>query len=441
MKTLTPLLSDSIRDILKSVFEKHSLQITKDLLDADGLINLYNKILNMWGFIDSDRESICNILIEKINALVTDEVRALSIRRDVFEISFTPKDKPLVYTESGNWSRENRQTGKPGRIIKKLLVYDYKERDIEIFSNQFKAELMDSGEFKIVSGSNICHWYDGDNYYKIAGTLGNSCMRYCECQDYFEVYKDCAKMLICTKNDKLLGRAILWEIDGQTYMDRIYVCMDYLEEQFIQYAMDHKWYVRVNQSLLSDYENQNWLDPESNYKKSVCPQLVIKLPECYNVFPYMDSFRHFDPDKCTISTIANYGKIKLSNTDGRWDDDYIEIECGSCGNTTSYSEDDDPPYHWSEFLDQYLCDDCAVYNEYIQDYISRYTETYEVSYRDDLEKEIPAEIVDSAMISEPNFQTNWPEEYFIRINDNIWNFSAVKWDILEECYKLKDEND
>jgi len=45
------------------------------------------------------------------------------------------------------------------------------------------------------------------------------------------------------------------------------------------------------------------------------------------------------------------------------------------------------------------------------------------------------------MISEPNFKTNWPEEYFIRINDDIWNFSAVKWDILEECYKLKDEND
>lgn len=440
MEQLTPLLSDSIRDVITGIYNNHSLNIAKDLIDADNYINLYNKIVNTWGLIDDDKTTLCEILKGKINSLITDEVRALSIRRDIFEISFTPNGKPLVYTETGNWSRENRQTGKPGRIIKKLLAYDYKERDIEIFSNCFKAELMNCGDWKIVSGSEICHWYNGENYYKIAGTLGNSCMRYCECQDYFKVYEDNARMLICTKDGKLLGRAIIWDINGNIYMDRVYVCMDYLEEQFIQYAMDNKWYIRTNQSLLGDSEDQLWLGPESNYKSEICPALIIRLKRQYEQFPYMDSFRHFDSDEFTISTICDLGRIKLSNTDGYWRDNMIEVTCCCCGYSTFYDEDDECPLIWSDYFEEYLCGSCATYNSYIEDYISVETKTYDVAI-DSITNivKIPRDIVESALVTEPNFQTNWPDDYFINIDGSFYKFSLVKWDKEDKKYRLIDE--
>lgn len=192
----------------------------------------------------------------RINELVTDEVRALSIRKDIFEISFTPKGKELYYSSEGTWSRENRQTGKPGRVIKKLMKFDYKERDIEIFNNLLKAHMIKLNEFRIVDGSDITKYYNEDSYYKCLGSLGNSCMRYEECEPYFTVYEDHAKMLVCFRDGLVAGRALVWEIGDETFMDRVYVCDDYLEEQFFIYAKEHKWCVRDDNSLLHSGDNQ-----------------------------------------------------------------------------------------------------------------------------------------------------------------------------------------
>lgn len=379
------------------------------------------------------------LLTEKINALITDEVRALSIRRDIFEISFTPKGKELKYTDNGNWSRENRQTGKPGRIIKKLLVYEYKERDIEIFNNLLKAEIMDFGEWKIVSGDDICHWYDGDNYYKMAGSLGNSCMRHEECQCYFNVYKDHAKMLVCIKEEKLLGRAILWEINGETYMDRVYVCMDYLEEQFIQYAQSNGWYVRINQCLLGSGDDQKWLGPKDNYTEAITPKLSIKLRQCYTYFPYMDSFRYFNPDTCTIYSVTGCGHVCLDNTEGYWEDNTEVVECSICGNTATYCEDDENPYYWSEYIEEYLCPSCAVWNDYLETYISYRTITVDAFVNEGW-MNIPIDVVESTLLNEP-IKTPFPEDYFVKIGDKYYTYNYVDWDDNSQKFILKDVND
>lgn len=438
MNALTPLLSDSIRECFESIYQKHNSKIAKELLDADKFIQLYNKIVNTWALTECEKTPILEILKEKIDKLITDEVRALSIRKDVFEISFTPKGKDLIYTLSNNWSRENRQTGKPGRIIKKLLVYDYKERDIELFSNQFKAELVSIGEWEIVTGSDICYWYNSDNYYKIAGTLGNSCMRYSECECYFEVYKDNASMLICVKEGKLLGRAILWNIDGKTYMDRVYVCMDYLEEQFIQYAMSNKWYIRTDQSLLSDGDDQYWLGPEDNYTFEINPTLIINLRTVYDYFPYMDSFRYLDPDDQTISTISRFGKVYLSNTEGTWEHTQC-VECECCGNSEEYygDESEDNPYYWSDYLEGYLCPDCAIWNDYLESYISKSMSLVRV-YDSKLDYElIPETIVIDNLTKE--HVTTFLNDYFTEIDGKYYKLSALTWDNENEQYKLKDE--
>ena len=439
METITILLSDSLKDCLKNIYDAHSSQIAKDLLTADNYINMHNKLACGWSLTEEEKKEICPILQEKINELVTDEVRALSIRRDVFEISFTPKGKELKYNGSGNWSRENRQTGKPGRIIKKLLTYDYKERDIEIFNNLLKAEIMDFGEWKLVEGSDICYWYNSDNYFKIAGTLGNSCMRYDECECYFSVYEDNAKMLVCIKNNKLLGRAIVWEIDGKTYMDRVYVCLDYLEEQFIQYAQDKGWYIRTNQALLSDSCDQEWYGPDSKYTEIEVPRLVIQLPRNYDRFPYMDSFRHFNPEKSTISTICRLGNIKLSNTDGYWEENLSTCECIECGNVETYYEDDDPPYYWSEYHDDYLCPDCALWCDYLETYVSRRISLATVNLNSGATCDIPLEVINDNLLT-TNQSVVFREDFFVKIDEEYYQADLAVWDEDLQKFRLNERD-
>lgn len=379
MNTITPLLSKSFKEVLIKIKDDHDSKIAADLLYANEAVETYNKIINnSWCFEKNHIELLTELCTIQINKLVTDEVRALSIRRDVFEISYTPKGRELKYSAPETWSREGRQTGKPGRIIKKLLVYDYKERDIEIFSNQLKSALLSLGEFKIVTGNEICYWYDRDNYHSESGTLGNSCMRYDCCKDYFQVYKDHAKMLVCVKDGKLLGRAILWEIDGITYMDRVYVCMDFLEESFYQHAIEHKWCVRDDNHLLNDGDDMYWLTPDDEYKSSHRLDLRIELSTEYRYFPYMDSFRYYDPDSqilyCVVPRNTTY--CSLSSTEGYWREDTQTYVCACCGHTETCYDDDNPEYMvYSEWRSEWYCDSCAVYSEYMDDYYVNESET------------------------------------------------------------------
>lgn len=234
-----------------------------------------------------------------------------------------------------------------------------------------------AGEFVLVEGSDITKYYNEENYVECKGTLGNSCMRYSECENYFKVYEDHAKMLICRKEDKILGRAIVWELPEGTFMDRIYTCYDYLENQFIDYAEKCGWYHRVNNSLLSDGEIQEWYGPKSNYRAVEIPLLTIKLKEKYTYMPYVDSFRYYDESDNTISTNPDAGYCHLSNTDGSYiDNDMVDYFCDCCGYRERGYDDEAPAgFVWSDWDDCWYCDDCAVYCDGIEDYVSKNTPT------------------------------------------------------------------
>ena len=432
MKRETVLLAESLRLCLQTIKENHNSKIASDLLEADSLISSYNTIVDgAWNLNDVQKELIEKLFIEKINTLITDEVRALSVRKDVFEVAFTPKGKELKYSNHNTWSRENRQTGKPGRIIKKLLAYDYKERDIELFSNQLKAEIMCLGDFQIVEGDDICYWYDCNNYYSLSGTLGNSCMKYCECQSYFQVYKDLAKMLICVKDGKLLGRAILWEIDGETYMDRIYVCMDYLEEQFYQKAMENKWIIRANNSLLYDGDNQYWLVPEDKYVVGRTINLVLKCLSQYPKFPYMDSFRYFDPDTLELRcNCPSSGFVALSNTDGYWERGE-ERCCTRCGDCETVFDDEEGDFVWSEYEDAWLCPDCRVWIDWLEDYVSADANLITV-IDNDKEVELPRSFV---IDNTTSYDNDNPYADFVQFPNGVYyTMDSVNWSSEDNRY-------
>lgn len=193
-------------------------------------------------------------------------------------------------------------------------------------------------------------------------------MKHGECQSYFEIYKKYAKMLVLIKNEKLLGRAVIWEIDDAVYMDRVYVCMDYLIEAFIQYAQDHKWYYRQHQSLLSDGDEVEWLSPEDDYQEADTIDLEIEIHGIEEV-PYMDSFRYFNQEANCITTVQNDDYDYLSSTDGSFGNRITET-CPVCGSSETFNPDDGPSgMCWSEIDDCWYCEDCCVYSQTLDTYI------------------------------------------------------------------------
>jgi len=141
----------------------------------------------------------------------------------------------------------NLQSTSISRIFSQILTDNnitYQHDDIVIFVDKFKAavtmykwKLENDGDLpiRVVEGEEIRDWYLEDNYCEKAqqdyGSLSKSCMRFEECQEYFNIYvnnpKKC-KMVILTVKDEgksletLSARALLWNTDQGWYLDRIY---------------------------------------------------------------------------------------------------------------------------------------------------------------------------------------------------------------------------
>lgn len=422
---LLVLLSTGLRNILVKIKDKHKCKIALDLLKADDFICAYNDLIRSLSWIcgDSSEPQLDfskELLLNGINSLINDEARMLSFRFNDFEISYLPKGKDPVYVTSEIWARTNRQSAKPARIIQKILVNKYSCKEFEDFSNWIKAEMLQSGEFKLVEGDDIEKYYLVDNYIRETGTLGNSCMRYTSCSDYFQVYKDHAKMLVLLKDDKVLGRAIVWTINGKSYMDRVYTYMDYLETSFVEYSEAQKWYHRENQCLLCDGEYQAWLGPEDNYKETEQFDLTIQLKEKYEYMPYVDSFRYYNIAENSINTNPKNGTIRLSETGGNYLDDIETITCACCGYEETCRDGQSDELCYSSYDDCYYCSDCRIYCEGLDDYVHKDTEMVNVHIN-------------------LNDVTDYPLE-FVQTHDKFVCIDDIWYDIRCCHFITKDEN-
>lgn len=402
MELYTPLLSGTLYTVFCNIYQKHpDCEIVEELILIHEKIEKYNqeiKCLNGSTSSDScetDPIEIKRMVYHKemldtlISKHLTDFARAITYRvDDTFSFSFTPKDKKLEYTEDNKWARTNRQEMKPARLLQKLLVKKYSCKDFEDFNNYLKTEIMNNGTFKIVSGSDITKYYNKDYYMSETSTLGKSCMRYDFCEGFFDLYEDYAKMLIYINEtyDKIYARAIIWEIDGQIYMDRVYFTNDYIYNLYIDYAKEHRWIIRENNALLDNEDSQYWLVPSDDYKTAkILPNAKIKLKRGYSEYPYLDSFRYLDSETKTLSSDFDIQHVSccLSDTNGSYTE-YGEIYvCDRC-NRIERGIDNNMPEDWvySEYDEQYYCPCCANYCSGLEDYVSMDTEVVYVKTND-----------------------------------------------------------
>lgn len=199
--------------------------------------------------------------------------------------------------------------------------YELTDADIEKFVNEYisyvkysKAD--ETSVIKEVKGEDIRKWYNKKNYQSDMGKLGNSCMSHESCSPYFDIYTNnpnsVSLLILTNKNDKLVGRAILWNLDsGEHFMDRIYTLNDSDENIFVNYAISKGYLYRNTSTSNLKYFKDG---------KEVYPGTIsVTLDDYYfDSYPYMDTLFYLDDD--VLNNRRGYRTLR--DTEGHWSEYY-----------------------------------------------------------------------------------------------------------------------
>lgn len=263
-------------------------------------------------------------------------------------VSYQAKGKNTVLSENGKWVKDTRTSAKPIRVIKKMrTMFTYPDSFYEKLNNTLVARYSMKGEFVVFSGSDIVKYYHENmvNSNVNTGSLGTSCMRYDGCSEYIELYAenpDVVSMLTYLDGSQLvIGRALLWTIDGEVYMDRIYGS-DSMIEKFKKYAQNNG----ISWKLEQSYSNtEDWCKyvEETKSVMDYSKRLYVTLKNI-NRAPYMDTFKYVDDTCGDYITINNYsGDHELSGTDGNYDvfdEDEDVVYCRISDDRMDINDDD-----------------------------------------------------------------------------------------------------
>ena len=318
------------------------------------------------------------------------------------EVSFLPDNQYQRFITKGeDVTTKKKSNGKIGRMVGQILRDNghtqFKDTDIEKFINSFKTAWnkkhgITNRKTQLVKGQDIKKWYNESTHSSSGGTLGNSCMRYDRVNHFMNIYAenpDKVSMVILTEDDKLLGRALFWNLDYSSqskkyYLDRIYTVQD-SDVQFI-----YDWVVEnlvgKDVKILSSYK-----DSGNDY------EMTVNLSKTnFDHYPYADSFNYLY-EKIDEGKIVGNGYLSNWN---RYDEvdvikDYVVSEIRSHNTGISsilshrYSEHFDIYIQVGEaantskgWLPKSMCKKCkytgdwlleeeAIYSETMQDWIQK----------------------------------------------------------------------
>lgn len=278
-------------------------------------------------------------------------------------IFFAKSISKMLKKEEEDFWKKSRNPIKIGRLVRQVFPGKYTDGEIEKFVNDFKG----SGEkekekFILVEGDDIEKYYWHENYKEMKGDLGRSCMA--RKKKYFNMYTqnpEVCRLLVLLEDDKVIGRALVWKLESNNryneieyFMDRQYTIEQSNVSKFVKYAKENGWAYKTYNNHHS-YSNITFLNHEMN-----CNMVVkIKVKDYVN-YPYMDTFRRFDPERGKLfndtERDGHEGQRILDDTDG----DYTEINSGK----------------WSEFYDRYIDEEDAVWSESYEDWLPENRSVY-----------------------------------------------------------------
>jgi len=264
---------------------------TADIITSNDLDYVLEQIKD-----NSEVARLCLKQRHPIENLVENHINYISISNsDKTKISYlTPERLDAILSRGEDvWTSPRRFHIKPGAFVSKLFG-NISPKEIEIFSTLFRnIQSKIDYRFEIVKGTDILRYYHGDSYYSNNGSLGVSCMKYDNCQDYLGIYtknSDVVEMLIAINSQgKLIGRSLLWKQGDRKIMDRIYTINDedfqfsfkkWADENGYWYKKEQKW----NNTLFFKTRD-----------KVMCEEISIQLDKWgFEYFPYLDTFKFLD---------------------------------------------------------------------------------------------------------------------------------------------------
>jgi hypothetical protein len=297
-----------------------------------------------------DKNLVAKILFDVFSAevYIGDDLKQnfidLSDKDDT--ISFlSDKKADNISDDSSPFSVKGRSDVKVGRFAKALLtdknfisytglatsVAKLKDKDYEDFVNLYKAATVkEDHKFELVNGEKIRKYYDYNNYaFKERGTLGSSCMKHEECQDYFDIYvknpKVCSLLVYLNGSGEVLGRALVWKLSktpGSDYfMDRIYTNNDSDIIKFTNYADEKGWMYKYRQNC-DNYDALVF----KNKGQNIIGEIQVDLTKSdFDQYPFLDTLCCLNRSKKYLSNKAFAGVEFLNDTEGE------ASECYSCG--------------------------------------------------------------------------------------------------------------
>lgn len=273
------------------------------------------------------------------------------------------------------WNYKQRYHTSVGKIVRRLFGDIYSDKEITAFAEAYATLITVSNplyDFSIIDGDAIKGAYYYENYAATSGTLGNSCMRHRQCQQYFDMYTkfpDKVKMAVLKRGNKIAARSIMWNIDGVFMFDRIY------------YTTNETHNLLKNTLEAAGYSTL--------YCAGKIYSIEMDLSEITK-FPYLDSLCNYDVAKKILTNGCVDGqRYELRNTGGDHyeynnhggdGDDEDGFNCPCCTNDAHY--DDTIYIDRGLYADQRVCQTCAIYSESTEDYHT--TEDSRVhTYQDD----------------------------------------------------------
>lgn len=303
---------------------------------------------------------LIDFLIENDMECIIKDLKNYDGSKNYFDLSHTdkskisylkgdriPEDETLIY------DREYRENKAYHTKIGKLLSDKIDQCTVQKISKILYAR-QHKDQFTIKISNDIVYYYNEDNYsedHGINGQLHSSCMRYESLSSAISLYekignKKVQLLIALDHNNKLVGRSLLWHnVENNDkkieYLDRVYSANDNITQ------------------LFSDYADQNNLVKYGESQGNLKVHIHIDEDD---YIPYFDTFSNYSYD----GFISSYGgDVEFESTEGESLEDINGQSCGECGNR--YHRDE---LSFSDCEDQYLCNDCGVYIDDINDCIS-----------------------------------------------------------------------
>lgn len=339
---------------------------TIDLLISDDLRTVLEEI-------ESD-SVVAKLLLKKrhnTDNLATDYVNYISVSHDDRgKISYLSPDRMKSLDVDDYWTSKSRYKGKPGSFVSKVFK-DISPKEVEKFSSLFKSQsLMSNFTFKIVEDVEIKKYYHYSSYFldedgSTRGSLGASCMKHDHCQNVLKLYTkntDQVKLLIMLDaNEKLIGRALLWNLENNKIMDRIYTKQDEdLQFHFKKWATRHGYLYKSEQNW-----NNTLFFENLNIKRKEL-YLEFNLGKNPTKYPYMDTFKFININSGRLFNYIpdNIPVVTLTASNGNYNDS-DQLRLDGIDKVFRYSGE----VRWLPYLNLHTYNNSCSYSEINETYI------------------------------------------------------------------------